>query len=558
MKRAALTTLLLAASCAKHPPPNTLSNWEPPQPPAGMRMTLFSGAEIEAPESDAVKGGDPKKTLKMPIVMAYVEHPSGSVLIDTAFGRNFERHVEEFPANLFRWVMNPKFDPEKDSAVMQLAALGVGSEDVDYLAVTHMHWDHIGGLGDFPQATLLTPHAEWNAAHRGDLTLSVRGYADSMYDKLNPAAMLIEWPDRPFGTFERSLDLFGDGSVVLIDTHGHTPGSMSILVSLPTGERFLFIGDAAWLRRGYREHKHKGWKTRLLDNSRRNVMPVLERIDALERLAPDVKVVPAHDPEVWAELKAAPYWYGGSETASLVDRVLAGGKSGTELAAMTPLERADFVYELVYGSDSPKVTPAITQAQHHAALQHYERKMEIPDWHVRAGVEGQAADGAARRFYLDLAPDGAADFADALCADLNAAKIPFTLKLPTSLAEYDRSSAGVLYVRTSDYAAAKPIVLGIAAKLPGALGPATPPFTKKLARGVAAAHEPDPALPAPSTREKHSFGTLRSDALAEAFGAAPASASREQLARLARERLVHYGIDPDRPWLNRASDPDDL
>lgn len=273
-------------------------------------MTLMSGAEMTAIESDAIKGGDPEKTIKMPVVMAFVRHPKGNVLIDAAFGRNHTRHIEEFPANLFQKMMKPAFDPEKDTAVAQITALGFPSETVDYVVVTHMHWDHVGGLGDFPQASFVTPRAEWDAAHRGDLTLAVRGYADSQYDKLRPAAMLLEWPDRPYGTFERSIDFFGDGSIVLIDTRGHTNGSMSILVSLPTGERFLFTGDASWLRRGYREHKHKGWKTRLLDNSRRGVMPVLERIDALEKLAPDVKIVPAHDPEVWAELKHAPYWYG--------------------------------------------------------------------------------------------------------------------------------------------------------------------------------------------------------------------------------------------------------
>lgn len=314
MKGQLALAFLVLAGCAKKPPAPALLNWQPPQPPAEMRMTLMSGALFEAAESDAIKGGDPKKKLTMPVVMAFVKHPKGNVLIDAAFGRNFERHVEEFPANLFNKMMKPRFDPEKDSAVAQLAALGVPSEEVDYLVVTHMHWDHVGGLGDFPGASFLTPRAEWDAAHRGDLTLSVRGYADSMYDTLHPAAMLIEWPERPFGTFERSIDLFGDGSIVLLDTRGHTPGSLSVLVSLSTGERFLFTGDASWLRRGYREHKHKGWKTRLLDNSRRGVMPTLERIDALEKLAPDVKVVPAHDPEVWAELKHAPFWYGEPET----------------------------------------------------------------------------------------------------------------------------------------------------------------------------------------------------------------------------------------------------
>ena len=308
------TIFVLAAlglsGCAKKAPPATLANWTAPKPPAEMRMTLFSGATVFASESDAIKGGDPKKQLAMPVVMAFVRHPKGDVLIDTAFGTKHAEHVKEFPASLFDKVMKASYDPTKESAVAHLSALGLGPSDVDWILLTHMHWDHAGGVGDFPDAKVVIPRAEWEQAHRSDLTLAVRGYADSMYDDLRSAVMLVEWPDRPFGTFERSVDLFGDGSVVLLDTRGHTPGHMAVLVSLPSGERFLFTGDASWLRRGYREGKHKGGKTRLLDNSRRGVMPMLERIHALEKLAPDVKIVPSHDPEVWSELHPAPYWYG--------------------------------------------------------------------------------------------------------------------------------------------------------------------------------------------------------------------------------------------------------
>lgn len=310
-QRADILAILLAATgCARHELPTKLANWEAPRPPAQMRMTLFSGATIPAKESDAIKGGDREKVLEFPVIMAFVRHPKGNVLIDAGFGTKHAEQVKEFPAWLFARAMPMRADVSKEAARPQLAALGVAPEEVDYLVVTHMHWDHVGGLGDFPGARFVVPRAEWEQAHRGDLTLALRGYADSMYEDLKPEAFLIEWPDHPFATFESAIDLFGDGSIMLVDTRGHTPGHMGVLVSLPTGERFFFCGDAAWLRRNYRERKHKGWKTRLLDNSRRGVMPMLERIARFEELAPDVTIVPSHDPEVWAELRHAPDWYG--------------------------------------------------------------------------------------------------------------------------------------------------------------------------------------------------------------------------------------------------------
>src|SRR5688572_16676829 len=84
--RRALAALMVAAigsGCAtKKPQARTLENWTPPMPPAEMRMTLFSGATVYAVESDALAGGDPEKKLEMPVVMAFVRHPKGDVLID--------------------------------------------------------------------------------------------------------------------------------------------------------------------------------------------------------------------------------------------------------------------------------------------------------------------------------------------------------------------------------------------------------------------------------------------------------------------------------------------
>lgn len=519
-------------------------------------MTLFSGGEIEAIESDAIKGGDPEKKLTFVMVMALVRHPHGDVLIDAGFGTRHAEHVRSFPANVFQLVMKPRFDPKKDSAVAHLDALGVTSDDVDYLLPTHMHWDHIGGLGDFPKARLVVPRAEWEAAHQGDLTLAVRGYADSMYEDLRPEAMLIEWPDAPFGTFERSIDLFGDGSVMLLDANGHTRGSMAILVSLPSGERFLFTGDASWLRRGYREHKHKGWKTRLLDNSRRGVMPTLARIAQLEHLARDVKVVPAHDPEVWAELKHAPIWYGGDEVAEAVKAVLAA-KPIAELVSMDPLARADFVYEAIYGNDSPKPEHSRKQVHHEEMLAEYERTMIADEWHVRAGLAGASDGGDQRRIYLNLLPHYAAGLANGLCKALDDAQVPFTLKLPLKLEGYTRSSAGVLYVPAASYARAKEVVLSVTKEAPLTLGDKTPAFAKRLAPGVAAAHEPHSGDALPPLRPRHSFGTVRSDAIAEAFEGMSEASPPEQIIRAARARLTHYGVDADRPWLNPGA-PDDL
>jgi N-acyl homoserine lactone hydrolase len=116
----------------------------------------------------------------------------------------------------------------------QLEAVGVKPAEVKYLAVSHTHPDHIGNVELFPQAMLLVQKAEY------------------------------EWPS-PFGPrfkaehpvtkLEGDRDVFGDGSVTILATPGHTPGHQSLLVRLPKTGALVLSGDAVhfkanWDNRG--------------------------------------------------------------------------------------------------------------------------------------------------------------------------------------------------------------------------------------------------------------------------------------------------------------------
>ncbi len=309
-RSAAAAALLLTAGCAHLEKPAALAGWDrAPSPPAKMRMTLLSVGAFENDYADAVRGGE-NRPIRMPNIVAFVEHPLGNLLVDTGFAVRYRDQRRSFPVSLFDRMTHASFDAESDPVVKQLPRHGIDPASIRWVLLTHMHFDHAGGLPDLPSARVVVPRAEWAAAHRSTLFAAYRGYAPSMYRDLSPEAFLVEWPERPYATFERSVDLFGDGSIVLVDAWGHTPGSMAIFVNLPSGERFLFVGDAAWVRANYRLPAHKSWKTRTIDNGRRNVMQTLWRLKRLEELAPEVKIVPAHDPDVWAELKHAPHWYG--------------------------------------------------------------------------------------------------------------------------------------------------------------------------------------------------------------------------------------------------------
>ena len=106
----------------------------------------------------------------------------------------------------------------------QLDTLGVKPSDIKYLAVSHTHPDHIGNVGLFPSSMLLVQKAE--------------------YDWPLPLGVGRFKPEQPVQKLEGDLDVFGDGSVTIISTPGHTPGHQSLLLKLSKTGALLLSGDA--------------------------------------------------------------------------------------------------------------------------------------------------------------------------------------------------------------------------------------------------------------------------------------------------------------------------
>jgi N-acyl homoserine lactone hydrolase len=108
----------------------------------------------------------------------------------------------------------------------QLAELNVKPADVNFVAVSHTHGDHVGNVDMFPTSTLLIqkPEVDWAFAE----------------GKKPPFKK-----ERPMKLLDGDLDVFGDGSVTILSTPGHTPGHQSLLVHLPRTGWVVLTGDAA-------------------------------------------------------------------------------------------------------------------------------------------------------------------------------------------------------------------------------------------------------------------------------------------------------------------------
>ena len=123
----------------------------------------------------------------------------------------------------------------RKTLMSQIAELGLKPSDVTYLALSHSHGDHVGNVDAFAQSTLVVQKAEY------DWPLP------DGKPRFNPAQKVVK--------AEGDRDIFGDGSVVLISTPGHSPGHQCLLVRLPKSGALLLSGDAVHTRANWDSHR---------------------------------------------------------------------------------------------------------------------------------------------------------------------------------------------------------------------------------------------------------------------------------------------------------------
>jgi glyoxylase-like metal-dependent hydrolase (beta-lactamase superfamily II) len=129
----------------------------------------------------------------------------------------------------------------KTSLTDLLAQLEVTPAQVKYVAISHYHGDHTGQARQFPQATLLIGKGDWDVVTDPKAT-----------PPMDPA-IFAPWTAGG-GKVEPVVgdrDVFGDGSVIMLSTPGHTPGHHSLLVKLKETGNVLITGDLAHFRENY-------------------------------------------------------------------------------------------------------------------------------------------------------------------------------------------------------------------------------------------------------------------------------------------------------------------
>ncbi|MFD3510072.1 MBL fold metallo-hydrolase [Nocardia sp. NPDC058666] len=275
--RTADATFLDTLDCAPIPPAHTT-----------VGLTALVQAHLSAPTAIVAEGVRTLRSTPLTMSAFLIRHPEATFLVDPAVCAGVHQRVLPelpFPVPLLVAPDNPVHGLSE-----VLAAHDLTGNDIDFVLPTHLHWDHVAGLYELPGLVpIRVPAAEYRWAMTGaHAPLGVargplRGRAFDLYELDGP----------PILTFPRSHDLFGDGSVQIVDLAGHTPGSVGILLAVDDGTHVLLAGDAVW-------------STLQIDLVRETAPLVGELFDAdrdkafetihrLHALPPDIEVIPGHD-----------------------------------------------------------------------------------------------------------------------------------------------------------------------------------------------------------------------------------------------------------------------
>jgi len=245
-------------------------------------MYALQNGFIGAPRSVLFFGEYSADAVAIPVTCYLIQTADAVVLFDTGLSpRAVPGLVEKDPLAHFT---------DADLLVHRLDALGLTPDDVSFVVLSHLHYDHAGGAHMFRKSTLVAQRDEYSYAH------DPAPFFAPFYYRKNFDLPGYTW---------RLLD--GDSEltpgVTVLRTDGHTPGHQSLLVELPETGPVILSGDACYWQEHLEKERVPGvvWNPTLAFHS-------IKRLKTLARLL-RARVFPAHDPVFWRSVKQSPEPY---------------------------------------------------------------------------------------------------------------------------------------------------------------------------------------------------------------------------------------------------------
>jgi N-acyl homoserine lactone hydrolase len=239
-----------------------------------------------------------KPSMSVPCPAFLIRHPSaGAILVDTGLHPSIATDGRENFGRLGARIGKPALAPGADVPA-QLRARNLDPGEIPVVVMTHLHIDHSSAISEFPNSTFVLSEVEWEAATAGSSPM-LNGYRRSHFDYAFDYRT-IDF-DRggidSYSSFARCFDLFGDGSIRLAYTPGHSAGHISVIVRLAERD-FVIGGDATYFTGQLDGSAPLAPRPFDAHNYRRS----LQELRLFRREFPNAIVTPGHDPDFYAKL----------------------------------------------------------------------------------------------------------------------------------------------------------------------------------------------------------------------------------------------------------------
>ncbi|MFY0612790.1 MAG: N-acyl homoserine lactonase family protein [Hyphomicrobiaceae bacterium] len=243
-----------------------------------------------------------QRWMDIPINFFVIEHRDGLILFDTGLDPAIATNPGYISHPIGRFLLKRIFRfhiGEEHRLDRTLCASGFSPENVTKAVFSHLHFDHVGGIAHIPQAELVVSRQEWNilSGPRPEREWILREHIELPTANWHPVDF-VPTNDPLFDPFGGCYDVMGDGSLMLLPTPGHTPGSSSLLVRTPQLRPILLIGDLAYNVEMLLEDKMPGTgDAKLLRQS-------YAKVRQLKQMLPELVLVPSHDGTAADQLEA--------------------------------------------------------------------------------------------------------------------------------------------------------------------------------------------------------------------------------------------------------------
>ena len=214
-------------------------------PFGGDNCNLLKASGMTTPKEDWIW---------LPVSVYLIEHPKGLILVDTGWHRDMSpegvydkaAQIKSLGSRVL-YNVNQGQIPLGEAVDEQLATMGIKPADLDYVLLTHLDCDHANGLRAVKEAKhIIVAQEELDCARKNGF---IR-YKKKWWEGVD--LQTIEWNGTE-GPAQKSFDLFGDGSIKMINIPGHCDGLCAVKITREDGKYVLLFSDGGYATKSWKE-----------------------------------------------------------------------------------------------------------------------------------------------------------------------------------------------------------------------------------------------------------------------------------------------------------------